>query len=59
MRRRHKRIVLRTGEVSSETTYAITTLCFPDTGATGLEQLRRGCWMIEDRVRPIRYGTMG
>jgi len=59
MRRHYKRITLKTGEVSSETTYGITSLPFTEVGAAGLEQLWRGHWTIENRVHRVRDGTMG
>jgi predicted transposase YbfD/YdcC len=59
MRRHYQRIVLKTGEVSSETTYGITSLPFPDVGAAQLEHLWRGHWTIENRVHRVRDGTMG
>ena len=59
MRRHYQRIVLKTGEVSSETTYGITSLRFPDVGAAHLERLWRGHWTIENRVHRVRDGTMG
>ena len=59
MRRHYKRIILKTGEVSSETTYGITSLPFTEVGAAGLEQLWRGHWTIENRVHRVRDGTMG
>ena len=59
MRRQYQRIVLKTEEVSSETTYGITSLRYPDVGAAGLEQLWRGHWTIENRVHRVRDGTMG
>jgi predicted transposase YbfD/YdcC/urease gamma subunit len=58
MRRHYERIVLKTGEISSETTYGITSLRFTDVGAAGLEQLWRGHWTIENRVHRVRDGTM-
>jgi hypothetical protein len=58
MRRHYERIVLKTGEVSSEITYGITSLRFPDVRAAGLEQLWRGHWTIENRVHRVRDGTM-
>jgi len=59
MRRHYERIILKTGEVSSETTYGITSLPFTEVGAAGLEQLWRGHWTIENRVHRVRDGTMG
>jgi predicted transposase YbfD/YdcC len=59
MRRHYRRIVLKTGEVSTEITYGITSLHFPDVGAASLEQLWRGHWTIENRVHHVRDRTMG
>jgi predicted transposase YbfD/YdcC len=58
MRRHYERIVLKTGEISSETTYGITSLPFAEVGAASLEQLWRGHWTIENRVHRVRDGTM-
>ena len=58
MRRHYERIVLKTGEVSSETTYGITSLPFFAVDAAGLEQLWRGHWTIENRVHRVRDGAM-
>ena len=58
MRRHYERIVLKTGEISAEISYAITSLPFPAVGAAALEQLWRGHWTIENRVHRVRDGTM-
>jgi len=58
MRRHYERIVLKTGEVSSEITYGITSLPFSAVDAAALEQLWRGHWTIENRVHRVRDGTM-
>lgn len=58
MRRHYERIVLKTGQISSEVTYGITSLPFSAVGAAGLEQLWRGHWTIENRVHRVRDGTM-
>ncbi len=59
MRRRYERIVLRTGEVSSEITYGITDMPITQVGAPQLEQLWRGHWAIENKVHRVRDVTMG
>jgi hypothetical protein len=59
MRRHYRRLVLKTGEVSFETTYGITSLHFPEVGAAALEQLWRGHWTVKNRVHRVRDGTMG
>lgn len=58
MRRRSERMILKTGQISSETTYGITSLPFSAVDAAGLEQLWRGHWTIENRVHRVRDGTM-
>jgi predicted transposase YbfD/YdcC len=59
MRRHYERILLRTGEVSSEITYGITDLPATEVGAPQLEQLWRGHWTIENKVHHVRDVTMG
>jgi len=58
MRRHYERIILKTGEISSEITYGITSLPFSAVDAAALEQLWRGHWTIENRVHRVRDGTM-
>ncbi len=58
MRRHYERIVLKTGEISTDTTFGITSFPFPHVSAEGLEQLWRGHWTIENRVHRVRDGTM-
>lgn len=58
--RRHcKRLVLKTGQVSHETTYGITSLQADQAGPPQLETLCRGHWTIENRVHYVRDVTMG
>lgn len=59
MRRQYESVRLRTGEVSSETTYGITDLPATEVGAPQLEQLWRGHWAIENKVHWVRDVTMG
>jgi len=58
-RRRCERLVLKTGAISRETTYAITSLPPELAGPVQLETLCRGHWTIENRVHYVRDVTMG
>jgi predicted transposase YbfD/YdcC len=58
MRRHSERTLLKTGKISSETTYGITSLPFAAVDAAVLEQLWRAHWTIENRVHRVRDGTM-
>ena len=58
--RRHcERLILKTGQVSHETTYGITSLRTEQAGPVQLEMLCRGHWTIENRVHYVRDVTMG
>jgi predicted transposase YbfD/YdcC len=59
LRRQCKRVNRKTGEVSLETTYGITSLRFEHATAMQLEALWRGHWTIENRVHRVRDVTMG
>lgn len=59
LRRVCERTVLRTGAVSTTTTYALTSLPPTDAGAEDLAQLWRGHWTIENRVHYVRDVTFG
>lgn len=59
MRRRCERANLKTGEHSTEVTYAVTSLPWAEVGVAQLETLWRGHWTIENRVHYIRDVTMG
>lgn len=59
MRRRYERIKVKTGEVSTATTYGITSLPHTKASASDLERLWRGHWTIENRVHHVRDVTMG
>lgn len=59
MRRTCRRIRRKTGQVSEETTYGITSLPPGRASAERLEQLWRGHWTIENRVHYVRDVTMG
>ncbi len=58
-RRRCERVIIPTGEVSSETRYAVTSLPTQQADAAGLERYWRGHWCIENRVHHVRDVTMG
>jgi predicted transposase YbfD/YdcC len=49
----------KTGEVKTETTYAITSLSADEVGPDHIAQLWRGHWTIENRVFYVRDVTMG
>jgi predicted transposase YbfD/YdcC len=58
--RRHcERLILKTGQVSHETTYGITSLRTEQAGPVQLETLCRGHWTIENRVHYVRDVTIG
>jgi len=59
LRRRCKRVILRTGEVSEKTTYAVTSLSPRDVDVPQIEALWRGHWAIENRLHYVRDVTMG
>jgi predicted transposase YbfD/YdcC len=59
MRRHYKRMILKTGQVSTKTTYGITSLRPTEAGAAELEALWREHWTIENRVHYVRDVTMG
>jgi predicted transposase YbfD/YdcC len=59
LRRRCQRLILKTGQVSCETTYGITSLHAGQVGPVQLETLCRGHWTIENRVHYVRDVTMG
>ena len=59
LRRQCTRTVLKTGQVTTETTYAITSLPAHEVGAAGLAQIWRGHWTIENRVHYVRDVTLG
>lgn len=49
-----RRIVLKTGEVSETTSYAVTSLTPEQASVAQLEALWRGHWSIENRVHHVR-----
>ncbi len=59
MRRTCRRIAHKTGAVSEETTYGVTSLPRERASAAVLEQLWRGHWTIENRVHYVRDVTLG
>lgn len=58
MRRTCWRRVLKSGQSSRETTYAITSLGWHEADASHLEQLWRGHWTIENRCHYVRDVTL-
>ena len=59
MRRTCERTIVRTGEVSTAVTYALTSLPACETSAAMLAELWRGHWAIENRVHYVRDVTFG
>ncbi len=59
MRRQCERIILKSGQVSTRTTYGITSLEPACVGAAGLEALRRNHWTVENRTHYVLDVTMG
>jgi predicted transposase YbfD/YdcC len=59
LRRTCQRIRLKTGEVSEEVRYGITSLGWQEAGAAELEVLWRGHWGIENKVHYVRDVTLG
>jgi predicted transposase YbfD/YdcC len=59
LRRRCQRVNLKTGEVSTQTTYGLTSLPWSQVDAAQIEALWRGHWTIENRVHYVRDVTMG
>lgn len=51
--------MLKTGAISHETTYGITSLQPEQAGPVQLETLCRGHWTIANRVHYVRDVTMG
>lgn len=59
MRRTCRRVSLKTGEVSEQVKYGVTSLRWEDADAEELEGLWREHWTIENRVHYVRDVTMG
>jgi predicted transposase YbfD/YdcC len=54
LRRTCRRVVLKTGEVSETTSYAVTSLTPGQVSVAQLEALWRGHWSIENQVHHVR-----
>ena len=59
LRRQCQRLILKTGQLSAETTYGITSLPPAQASAAQLEALWRGHWTIENPLHYVRDVTMG
>lgn len=59
VRRTCERIEVKTGQVSREVTYGITSLAPEQANAEEVEGLWRGHWGIENKVHYVRDETMG
>ena len=59
LRRTCQRIRLKTGQVSEEVSYGITSLDWQEAGAAEVEALWRGHWGIENKVHYVRDVTLG
>jgi predicted transposase YbfD/YdcC len=59
LRRECERIILKTGQVSREVSYGITSLAVQEASAAQLEGLWRGHWTIENQVHYVRDVTLG
>jgi predicted transposase YbfD/YdcC len=59
LRRTRRAIRLKTGEVSEQVTYGITSLTRRQAHPVHLEQLWRGHWTIENRLHYVRDESMG
>ncbi len=59
MRRTCERVILATGELQREVSYAVTSLVPQQAGPKELERYWRGHWSIENRVHYVRDVTMG
>lgn len=57
--RRCQRVQVKTGKVSDEIRYAITSLSRQQVGAKQLEEIWRGHWTIENRQHYVRDETWG
>ncbi|HET9017285.1 MAG TPA: ISAs1 family transposase, partial [Thermomicrobiaceae bacterium] len=58
-RRTCRRVIVATGEIQEEVTYAVTSLPPEVAGAAVLERLWRGHWAIENKVHYVRDVTLG
>jgi predicted transposase YbfD/YdcC len=59
MRRECERIELKTGKVTREVSYGLTSLRVEQANAATLERLWRGHWTIENRVHYVRDVSFG
>lgn len=59
MRRTCRRLHLKTGKVSQDVTYGLTSLGWDEAGPELLEQVMRGHWTIENRSHYVRDVTLG
>ncbi len=59
MRRTCQRVIQKTGEVSEEETYGITSVSWQEADAAKMEALWRGHWGIENKVHYVRDVTFG
>lgn len=59
MRRRCQRLIVKTGEVSEEVSYGVTSLGWDEADAGKVEALWRGHWGIENKVHYVRDVTFG
>jgi len=59
LRRTYRAVELRTGKVSAEVSYGVTSLAPVEASAAAVEALWRGHWTIETRVHRVRDATMG
>ena len=58
LRRRYRRIVLKTGKTSEKVTYAVTSLSPQEADVATLAKLWREHWTIENKVHYVRDVTM-
>jgi predicted transposase YbfD/YdcC len=59
LRRTCQRVDLRSGEITEEAAYGVTSLRPAEASAAQIEALWRGHWTIENRVHRVRDGTFG
>ena len=59
MRRHCRRVILKTGEVSEEVSYGMTSLPPNEADVVTREELWRAPWTIENRVHYVRAVTLG
>jgi predicted transposase YbfD/YdcC len=59
LKRTTRRLIVATGEVTEEVTYALTSLTREQADAATLERLWRGHWTIENQVHYVRDVSFG